>query len=649
MSPELFERERFSIKPEPGRTEPRLWIRRLAIWDEGEKPYRDIPFRKGLNVVWSPDPRTRDAAMGHGGGKTTLCRLIRYCLGEDSFASDLQRRRIADKLPKGWVGAEIFIEGHLWSVVRPLGFRKKDIVAEGVTLEEVSQVPAKGIETFREAITASVLGDSATLMPPAIGQTHAWEAALAWATRDQDCRFADHLGWRDPKTDSHSPVRQLSGGELLVIVRSLIGAITKEEIATQNLLEKKTKELNSRTQESDRFKWQISETRSLILHKLNVDPTGIPGSPIELEMFRSSAAENLARKSRFSFRLVGHDVTSVRKQRDDALAAFHQVAGELRNAESVLPVRQRLLAQLLGEDQDLGNQLVTANNPICPICEVPIQEVLAAGCRLSKAECDLEKVRSRIAAVKAEICSEQELVAELQKSIELLTRRRDEHRARLNRLEEAVASLDRAEQDRSHSVRDARNAAYDVERYAAMVSSSGSFEQTAESIEHEIGLLKQQAAEHRAAAADTIRHLSLLFADVLRELIPGEIGGEVKLDGKGMSLNVKFHDNDRSTAAIDSLKVVAFDLAVLAMCIEGQTHTPSFLLHDSPREADLGLSIYHQLFEFARTLESFGPGPLFQYIVTTTTEPPKDFVNDERLRLTIRGAPASERLLLIDL
>lgn len=649
MSPELFERERFSIKPEPGRTEPRLWIRRLAIWNEGKKPYRDIPFRKGLNIVWSPDPRTRDVAMGHGGGKTTLCRLIRYCLGEDSFASDLQRRRIADKLPKGWVGAEILVEGHLWSVVRPLGFRKKDIVAEGVPLEEVSQAPAKGIETFREAITGIVLGDSAALMPPAIGQAHAWEAALAWATRDQDCRFADHLGWRDPKTDSHSPVRQLSAGELLVIVRALLGAITKEEIATQDLLDKKTKELNSRAQETDRLRWQIDETRSTILRKLNVISTGIPGSLIELEMFRSSAAENLARKSRVSFKLVTQDITSVRKQRDEELSAFHQVAGELRNAESVLPVRQRLLAQLLGEDQDLGNQLVTANNPICQICEVPIDQVLAEGCRISKFKCDLDKVRSRIAAVKAEIICEQELVADLQRNIGQLTRQRDEHHARLKQLEEAVASLDRAEQDRSESVRDARNTAYDVERYAAMVSSAGSFEQTAESIEIEIGVLKQRTADHRAAAAGTIRHLSLLFADVLRELIPGEIGGEVKLDGKGMSLNVKFHDNDRSTAAIDSLKVVAFDLAALAMCIEGQTHTPSFLLHDSPREADLGLSIYHQLFEFARVLETFGPAPLFQYIVTTTTEPPKDFVNDERLRLKIRGAPASERLLLTDL
>jgi hypothetical protein len=123
---------------------------------------------------------------------------------------------------------------------------------------------------------------------------------------------------------------------------------------------------------------------------------------------------------------------------------------------------------------------------------------------------------------------------------------------------------------------------------------------------------------------------------------------EAKLDGNGLTLTVKL-DGERSTAAIESLKVVAFDLAALALTIEGRTSLPAFLMHDSPREADLGRSIYDRLFEFAKTLEGFGPTPLFQYIVTTTTEPPGEFCADPWLRLAVRGAPADERLLKIDL
>ncbi len=72
-------------------------------------------------------------------------------------------------------------------------------------------------------------------------------------------------------------------------------------------------------------------------------------------------------------------------------------------------------------------------------------------------------------------------------------------------------------------------------------------------------------------------------------------------------------------------------------------------IHDSPREADLGLSIYSRLFDFARKLENYGPAPLFQYILTITTEPPLEFRQDPWLRLTVHGGPAAERLLGVDL
>jgi hypothetical protein len=142
--------------------------------------------------------------------------------------------------------------------------------------------------------------------------------------------------------------------------------------------------------------------------------------------------------------------------------------------------------------------------------------------------------------------------------------------------------------------------------------------------------------------------LSLAFDAVLKELVPSNIEGEAKLDGNGLSLTAKL-DGERSTAAIDSLKVVAFDLAALVLTMEGRSCLPGFLLHDSPREADLGRSIYDRLFQFGRKLESFGPSPPFQYIVTTTTEPPGEFHSEPWLRLMLRGTPAAERLLKIDL
>ena len=82
--------------------------------------------------------------------------------------------------------------------------------------------------------------------------------------------------------------------------------------------------------------------------------------------------------------------------------------------------------------------------------------------------------------------------------------------------------------------------------------------------------------------------------------------------------------------------------------MERLTHLLAFLIHDSPREADLGLGVYHRLFQFVRDLEDAGDGPSFRYIVTTTTSPPNALRMDPWLVDTLGGA-AEDRLLRRDL
>ena len=118
-------------------------------------------------------------------------------------------------------------------------------------------------------------------------------------------------------------------------------------------------------------------------------------------------------------------------------------------------------------------------------------------------------------------------------------------------------------------------------------------------------------------------------------------------DGNGLRASFEL-GGERSTAAIDSLKVVAFDLATVCMSMEGRTRLPAFLIHDSPREADLGLGIYRRLFRFVRALEDVTARPSFQYVVTTTTSPPDELRTEPWLVATLGGA-AGERLLRRDL
>ena len=94
---------------------------------------------------------------------------------------------------------------------------------------------------------------------------------------------------------------------------------------------------------------------------------------------------------------------------------------------------------------------------------------------------------------------------------------------------------------------------------------------------------------------------------------------------------------------MEALKVVAFDLATLLMSIEGETRLPALLIHDSPREADLGESLFHQIFRLAADLEELCEQPPFQYIISTTSAPPADL--EEHVVLRLSSSKVSDRLL----
>src|SRR3546814_16294773 len=71
----------------------------------------------------------------------------------------------------------------------------------------------------------------------------------------------------------------------------------------------------------------------------------------------------------------------------------------------------------------------------------------------------------------------------------------------------------------------------------------------------ELDATRRALTDHRAAASNVIQALSTRFDAVLHEFLPGIGAGEIKLDGKGLSLKVQM-GGERSTAAIDSLKIV---------------------------------------------------------------------------------------------
>ena len=108
----------------------------------------------------------------------------------------------------------------------------------------------------------------------------------------------------------------------------------------------------------------------------------------------------------------------------------------------------------------------------------------------------------------------------------------------------------------------------------------------ADTLEREIESKREQTAAFHDAQTGVFDNLSRFFNAIIRAVIGTDATGKIAFDGNGLKASVEL-GGERSTVAIDSLKVIAFDLAVMCMSIEGRTfpHSSSTTVHERPISA----------------------------------------------------------------
>ncbi len=643
------------LNPEGNRSEPRLWVRRLVIWNEPGVILREISLRPGLNIIWSPDPAEQDdiregiSSLGHGSGKTLFCRLLRYCLGEDRFATEEQRYRIAQAFSNGRVGAEVVVDGIQWAVVRPIGTGRQHFAIRDADLEQVvtGEFAATGMEPFLKAVESNILSEDVVALIPGDHPQHAWLVALAWLSRDQECRFDKVLDWRSSDSDSDSPARALPATKLLDALRALVGAIIRDEHTLRaeiNELETRQKEAVHEAVQSGR---EAERLRSELVKALGLNMDDIPPGRLAMEALRSAAKANLARAAAVDPTVDVTDIENLRSQADKASQQVEALEKNLAQVEARIPEIESMIRRIKAELPGASAAMDRSANPLCPVCEVPIERALAEGCKLSHKVPDLNAARQRVEQVKQDLQQESERLQKNKDTKQRLDNELDPARKHADALHHQIKAAGRARNARDETWFNARRLLDDVDRLDRLLLEQEQIQANADTLENDIEARRNHAGALRDAQAGVFIRLSQFFDAIIRELVGPKATGKVVLDGNGLKLSVEL-GGDRSTAAIDSLKVIAFDLAAMCMNIEAGTHAPSFLVHDSPREADLGLSVYHRLFHLVRSLEEGEKQPLFQYIVTTTTRPPDELLIKPWLRVTL-GGETEARLMGQDL
>ncbi|MEW6087126.1 MAG: hypothetical protein AB1498_02335 [bacterium] len=81
-----------------------MFLRLLTI-SSGGRIIREIYFRKGINLIIDETPDSNERATGNNVGKTTVLKLIDFCLGADhkSIYIDPETKRNEYKLVKDFL------------------------------------------------------------------------------------------------------------------------------------------------------------------------------------------------------------------------------------------------------------------------------------------------------------------------------------------------------------------------------------------------------------------------------------------------------------------------------------------------------------------------------------------------------------------
>lgn len=647
------------LTPGAGLSEPRLWVRRLRLWhDFSEAHVRDIPFRRGLNIVSSPiGPTEHQVSTGHAAGKSLLCRQLRYCLGEDTFADPEDTAAIRSRFPNGGVGAEIRLCGETWVVRRGFGSRGDDRAKRGERIEELSEDAHRGtFDAFRTALESFAFDESQRKLLKDLEEVEVpWQYVLAWLTRDQECRLDGLTHWRHPESSSHSPVRKAAAESRLNVLRVALGLYAEPSNSARKRVSDASLAVSAAESEVRQYEERMKVLRKDLALTLNVDETKVwPPPPVELLQGEQQALEAHVRQldGLIDQRIRGVRVVKTTPQHhadeqalESAKAEYAEVEQQIASATDAVAIDKERLTLLSKDSSDAWAALRRAKHPTCPYDDTPIDVEKA------KFTCPLPRLPEPAAA--KQIVEESE---EHRKKVadELATRERDIAKlkgrcaalgTRTKNLESRIAGHQLAIAKASQESQAAWAAKGTLRNIVAAAKALDEARDADKREKDAQKLILDQRNEHLTSYSTA--SLTKWFDVLVKRIVAQAATGEVTLDGKGLHATIQWRGRRRSVA-LNSLRIVLFDLAAMLCAAEGASSAPAFLLHDSPREGDLDSWTYARLFETAYALSPKEETAPFQYIVTTTTEPPEGAIRG-RVRAELSARSDETRFFLVDL
>lgn len=618
------------------RRHPRLWFERLVIFSEPDEAHvvRTIPFHRGLNLVWAKEPAIGHArgtrAAGHGVGKTSLCLLLRFCLGEPSKAVAELRDELFGEFAQGGVIAVLHVDGQPFTLCRYFNVHKEGLACTG---EHIADIWTRATELSDRAFLKKLAGDMMSPVSPRnipdTGQEIEWKHVLAWISRDQGSRFKSFFAWREGEGTGLQRGRQ----DPPIVMRSVLGLLAQ----TESLLMSQIAQLEQELEQAKQKTAELLQEPVLIKRRIESSlratgnlPSDLPirandlfGDSVEqrIRMANEKSAEALAQLEakyeeatqavadlRANMKLVKDECAKAQAQYDlaDAArrgdeAAFLSIGTRLANLKNLtghceegnLPFSQcrhiqeemnRLQFSSLQDTRDRKNleKAMTESAERANAALSRVNNLNAKVAALVQEERSLEAARARIGISKrtAEITANKwpALLEEL------------ERWERSSGSAEAQAAID------------------------ASIAKSAQIEQDLNSAYTKLAVQQKDRSDREKALANITDGLT-------RQLLP---------DGAFGSFDPRdeirpFRLSLRGGEAYRVLEVLVGDIACMLDSPRSENALPGLFIHDCPREADMSTGLYENFLLLIAQLQEqqfAGDDPPFQYIVTTTTPPP---------------------------
>ena len=639
-----------------GRTRPLVWVKKLVLYKAIDpiEEIRQISFTTGLNIIQGESNESDEAFQsGHGIGKTTLCRLLRYCLGENSFGQKHVVEEIKHCFPNAYVGAVIELDGSEWAVLRPLGNRIKEFAQEGVTLDNLVQAEgARRYDAYTDKLSSLVLSDIPVNESLTSGQTLQWLHVLAMCSRDQESRYDRFWNWRHTRSESGTPVFRKPKVDAGLCVRAILPLLDPKEPRLRKKVEELDAKLEATQAEAkkkrDEPNFHIAGLRKSLANEFGVKEA--VDAPLDNSLFGLSAATGSRLES------LQHEVAQIEEQLVPLDRRINLTAASLLEPAE-LAEQLEAASEVTGD----GNDVLLRELEQLRAIRQMIRDAETARCRYGRVaigECSY--VVARVEQIDNEIRDRQRTtlptVSEREQTAARLAEQAERQRSLVGQIQKR---LDDMNQEKNELVERRRNLNNQIRRIPAIFSeihdwneiSEGlkpdtaiqNLEQVAEDTIAEIATTKGELAQLIAVQVERAKQFGSRFDAVVRHTLTNEFRGVVEIEEEGVNFRI-MRGESLSGEAYETLAILLADVALLFESNAAHSHHPGLLVHDSPREADLNLRIYQRLLnvadEYMRESGEHGEIP-YQYIVTTTTLPSKGLQKKSITKLELSGGEGS--------